>query len=343
MEYRQLGGSGLRVSVLSMGTATFAGGDRPGAWGNSGVAEASHLLDIALEAGVNFVDTADVYSGGRSEEVLGAALKGRRDQVLIGTKATHRSGTGENDLGSSRAHLTDALEGSLRRLGTDHVDVYYLHNMDLLTPVEETLATLDGFVRSGKVRYLGCSNFSAWHLMKSLSTSERYGWSRYVVNQAFYSLASRELEWELIPLGLDQKVGTVVWSPLAQSRLSGKVRRGQAAPADSRTAVAGETVASIPDETIFDIVDVLDEVAKEAGRSIPQVALNWLLDRPTVCSIVLGARTEEQLRANLDSVGWSLSAEQRAKLDTVSDRTPVYPYWHQRLNLADRQSPAAMR
>ena len=287
---------------------------------------------------MNFFDSADIYSGGKAEEVLGAAIAGRRDQVLIGTKGTHRSGPGENDVGSSRAHLTDALEGSLRRLGTDYVDVYYLHNMDLRTPVEETLSTLDGFVRSGKVRYLGCSNFSAWHLMKSLSTAERYGWSRYVVNQAFYSLASRELEWELIPLGLDQNVGTVVWSPLAQSRLSGKVRRGQARAADSRTAVPGETAGSISDETIFDIVDVLDEVAQEVGRSIPQVALNWLLERPTVCSIVLGARTEEQLRQNLEAVGWSLSAEQRAKLDAVSEKPAAYPYWHQRMNLADRQT-----
>ena len=326
-----------------MGTATFAAGDHPGSWGNADVAEASRLIDVALDAGVNFFDTADIYSGGKSEELLGAALKGRRGQAIIGTKGTHRSGQGQNDLGSSRAHLTEALEGSLRRLGTDYVDVYYLHNMDLLTPVEETLATLDGFVRAGKVRYLGCSNFSAWHLMKSLSTSERYGWSKYVVNEAFYSLAARELEWELIPLGLDQNVGTVVWSPLAQGRLSGKVRRGQARAADSRTAVPGETAASISDETIFDIVDVLDEVAQEVGRSIPQVALNWLLERPTVCSIVLGARTEEQLRQNLEAVGWSLSSEQRARLDLVSDRTPVYPYWHQRMNLGERITQPGMR
>ncbi len=336
MEYRQLGGSGLRVPVLSLGTATFGGSSDPGSWGDTDEAGASRIIDIALDAGLNFFDTADMYAAGRSEEVLGAAIRGRRDRVLIGTKSTQRSGDGVNDVGSSRFHLTEALEGSLRRLGTDHVDVYYLHNMDALTPVEETLSTLDDFVRSGKVRYLGVSNFSAWHLMKSLSVSERYGWSKYVVQQLFYSLAAREAEWELLPLGLDQNVGTVIWSPLAQSRLSGKIRRGQAVDVSSRTVAPSETEQSADQEFIYDLVDVLAEVAGELGKSIPQVAINWLLERPTVSSIILGARTEEQLRQNLESIGWSMSPEQRAKLDAASERPLPYPYWHQQQNLAER-------
>jgi len=336
MEYRQLGGSGLRVPVLSLGTATFGGSSEPGSWGDTDESGATRIVDIALDAGLTFFDSADMYSDGRSEEVLGAAIRGRRDDVLIGTKSTQRSGRGANDVGSSRSHLTSALEGSLRRLGTDHVDVYYLHNMDALTPVEETLSTLDEFVRSGKVRYLGVSNFSAWHLMKSLSVSERYGWSRYVVQQLFYSLAAREVEWELLPLGLDQNVGTVVWSPLAQSRLSGKVRRGQAVDASSRTVAPSETEQSADQEFVYDLVDVLAEVAEELGKSIPQVAINWLLERPTVASVILGARTEEQLRKNLEAVGWSMSPEQRAKLDAASERPLPYPYWHQQQNLAER-------
>jgi aryl-alcohol dehydrogenase-like predicted oxidoreductase len=268
--------------------------------------------------------------------VLGTAIRGRRDQVLIGTKSTQRSGDGVNDVGSSRYHLTEALDGSLRRLGTDHVDVYYLHNMDMLTPVEETLSTLDEFVRSGKVRYLGVSNFSAWRLMKSLSVSERHGWSKYVVQQLFYSLAAREAEWELLPLGIDQNVGTVIWSPLAQSRLSGKVRRGQAVDASSRTVSPSETEQSADQEFVYDLVEVLAEVAEELGKSIPQVAINWLLERPTVSSIILGARTEEQLRQNLEAVGWSMTPAQRSKLDAASARPLPYPYWHQQQNLAER-------
>ncbi len=343
MEYRQLGGSGLRVPVLSLGTATFGGGSEPGSWGDTDEAGATRIVDIALDAGLNFFDTADMYADGRSEEVLGAAIRGRRDQVLIGTKATQRAGSGTNDVGSSRYHLTEALEGSLRRLGTDHVDVYYLHNMDTLTPVDETLSTLDEFVRSGKVRYLGCSNFASWHLMKSLSTSERYGWSRYVVQQLFYSLAAREAEWELLPLGLDQNVGTVVWSPLAQSRLSGKVRRGRPIDASSRTVAPSETEQSADQEFIYDLVDVLAEVAEELGKSIPQVAINWLLERPTVSSIILGTRTEQQLQQNLGSIGWSMSSEQRAKLDAASERPLPYPFWHQQQNLAERVPLNAFR
>jgi aryl-alcohol dehydrogenase-like predicted oxidoreductase len=331
MERRRLGASGLTVPVLSFGTATFAAGNQDGSWGDTQVDEARRLVDIALEAGVDFFDTADVYSDGRAEEVLGAAVAGRRDDVLIGTKATFRGGAaGANDVGSSRYHLTRALEGSLRRLGTDHVDVYYLHGFDAMTPQEEVLSTLDEFVRSGKVRYIGASNFSGWQLMKSIGVSERYGWARHVAHQAHYSLAAREFEWELMPLGIDQGVGTVVWSPLSQGRLTGKVRRGQAPPAGSRLTAGSETEQSGDDETLFRTVDVLDELAAETGRSLAQVALNWVLQRPTVATVVFGARNEQQFRENLGAAGWQLTAEQVARLDEASATTPIYPYWHQR-------------
>lgn len=330
MEYRQLGNSGLTVPVLSFGTATFAGGDHEGSWGNTDVQGATRLVDIALDHGVNFFDTADIYSGGRSEEVLGQAIAGRRDDLLIGTKATFRSGDGLNDVGSSRYHLTRALEGSLTRLGTDHVDVYYLHGFDGRTPIEETLSTLDGFVRSGKVRYIGCSNFSGWQLMKALSISERYGWSKHIAHQAYYSLAAREFEWELMPLGVDQGVGTIVWSPLSQGRLTGKVRRDTPVPSDSRLVSGSETEQSGDEETLHNIVDALDEVAEETGKSLAQVSLNWLLQRPTISSIIFGARTEEQLLENFGAVGWNLTDDQVEKLDEASKVTPTYPYWHQR-------------
>jgi aryl-alcohol dehydrogenase-like predicted oxidoreductase len=332
MEYRQLGASGLKVPVLSFGTATFSAGTENGSWGNTQVDEASRLIDISLDHGVNFFDSADIYSSGRAEEVLGQAIKGRRDRLLLGTKATFRSGDdGDvNDVGSSRFHLIRALEGSLRRLGTDYVDVYYLHGFDALTPQEEVLSTLDEFVRSGKVRYIGASNFSGWQLMKSLSVSDRYGWTRHIAHQAHYSLAAREFEWELMPLGVDQKVGTVVWSPLSQGRLTGKIRRGQAAPGDSRLTVGSETEQSGSEETLYKTVDVLDQLAQETGKSIPQVALNWVLQRPTVASIIFGARNEKQLIENFGAVGWNLSTEQVARLDAASATTPMYPYWHQR-------------
>jgi aryl-alcohol dehydrogenase-like predicted oxidoreductase len=344
MEYRQLGNSGLKVPVLSFGTATFAGGTGEGSWGDTQVEEASRLIDIALEAGVNFFDTADIYSGGRSEEVLGKALAGRRDDVLIGTKVTFRSdGTDANDVGSSRYHLIRALEGSLRRLETDHVDVYYLHGFDAMTPQEEVLSTLDEFIRSGKVRYIGCSNFSGWQLMKSLSVSERYGWSRHIAHQAYYSLAAREYEWELMPLAVDQNIGTVVWSPLSQGRLTGKIRRGKSAPSESRLTVGSETEQSGDEETLFRTVDVLDELAEETGKTIPQVALNWVLQRPTVSSIIFGARNEAQLRENFGAVGWDLTTEQVARLDEASATTPSYPYWHQRSFEERNPFPTAVR
>ncbi|GGG50930.1 aldo/keto reductase [Hymenobacter glacieicola] len=331
MEYRQLGRSGLRIPVLSFGTATFGGGNEFfKAWGSTQVEEARRLLDICLEAGVTLFDTANVYSQGMSEEILGKALAGRRGQVLISTKATFPMGEDPNGYGSSRQNLVRACEDSLRRLGTDHIDIYHMHGFDAHTPVEETLRTLDDLVQSGKVRYIACSNFSGWHLMKSLSVSERYGWARYVGHQAYYSLANREFEWELFPLGLDQGVGTIVWSPLSAGLLSGKIRRGQPLPESSRLAQGGGQGPQVPDERLFTIIDALDEVAAETGKSVAQVALNWLLQRPTVVNLVIGARNEEQLRQNLAAVGWHLTPEQVAKLDAASDTPPIYPYWHQR-------------
>jgi aryl-alcohol dehydrogenase-like predicted oxidoreductase len=330
MEFRQLGGSGLKVPVLSFGTGTFGGAtDFFRAWGASDVAEATRLVSICLEAGVNLFDTADVYSNGVSEEILGKALAGRRQDVLISTKATFRMGTGPNDLGSSRHHLLRSCEGSLRRLGTDYIDIYHLHGFDALTPVDEVLSTLDQLIKSGKVRYIACSNFSGWHLMKSLSVSERYGWARYVANQAYYSLIGREFEWELMPLGLDQKVGTLVWSPLGWGRLTGKIRRGKPLPAESRLHKTAEQGPPVDDQYLYKVIDALEEVTKETGKTVPQVALNWLLQRPTVSSVIIGARNEEQLRQNLAAADWNLSKEQVAKLDRASAVTPIYPYWHQ--------------
>ena len=331
MEYRQLGHSGLKVPVLSFGTGTFGGGnDFFRAWGAADVAEATRLVDVCLEAGANLFDTADVYSNGLAEEILGKAIAGRRDQVLISTKATFRAGPGPNDVGSSRQHLIAACEGSLRRLGTDYVDIYHLHGFDALTPVEETLKTLDRLVETGKVRYIACSNFSGWHLMKSLDISQRYGWARYVGHQVYYSLIGREYEWELMPLALDQGVGALVWSPLGWGRLTGKIRRGTPWPKESRLHKTAENGPQIADEYLYNVVDALDAVAKETGKTVAQVALNWLLQRPSVANVIIGARNEEQLRQNLGAVGWNLTAEQVAKLDAASDVTPIYPYWHQR-------------
>jgi aryl-alcohol dehydrogenase-like predicted oxidoreductase len=330
MEFRQLGRSGLKVPALSFGTGTFGGGTEFfRAWGSSDVAEATRLVDICLEAGVNLFDTADVYSAGLSEEILGKAIAGRRHDLLISTKTSFRLGTGPNDIGSSRHHLITACEASLRRLGTDYVDIYHLHGFDALTPVEEALSTLNRLVESGKVRYIACSNFSGWHLMKSLDVSQRYGWSRYVGHQVYYSLVGREYEWELMPLALDQGIGALVWSPLGWGRLTGKIRRGQPLPATSRLHKTAENGPPVPDEYLYKVVDALDQVAKETKKSIPQVALNWLLQRPTVSTVIIGARNEEQLRQNLAAVGWSLSPAQIAALDRASEQTPVYPYWHQ--------------
>jgi aryl-alcohol dehydrogenase-like predicted oxidoreductase len=285
---------------------------------------------MCLEAGVNLFDTADVYSNGLSEEILGQALAGRRDKVLISTKATFRMGEGPNEVGSSRYHLLRACEASLRRLKTDYIDIYTMHGFDAQTPVEETLRTLDDLVQSGKVRYIGCSNFSGWHLMKSLAVSEKYGWSSYVAHQAYYSLIGREHEWELMPLALDQKVGTMVWSPLAGGYLTGKVRRNQPPPAGTRQYQLKGQEPPISEELLYDIVDALDGVAGETGKTPAQIALNWLLQRPTVASVIIGARNEAQLQQNLGALGWKLTDEQMAELNAASEMRPIYPYWHQR-------------
>jgi len=331
MDYRQLGGSGLKVPVLSFGTATFGGAnDFFRAWGSSSVEEARRLVDVCLEAGVTLFDSADVYSGGRSEEILGQAIAGRRDQVLISTKATFRLGTGPNDVGSSRHHLIRSVEAALRRLGTDYIDLFQLHGFDALTPIEETLRTLDDLVSAGKIRYIGCSNFSGWHLMKSLSIAEKHGFVRHVAHQAYYSLIGRSFEWELMPLGLDQKVGTVVWSPLGWARLTGKFRRGQPRPESSRLNAEIAQGPVVQDDYLYRVVDALDEVAAETGKTIPQIALNWLLQKPTVATVIIGARTEEQLRQNLGSVGWTLTMDQVKRLDAASATPLAYPYFHQR-------------
>ena len=333
MDYRQLGGSGLMVPALSFGAATFGGnGELFKAWGETDVAEATRLVDLCLDAGVTMFDTADVYSKGMSEEILGQAIKGKRDRLLLSTKGTFRLGDGPNDVGSSRHHLTQAVDASLRRLGTDHIDLYQLHGFDALTPVEEALGTLDDLVRAGKIRYIGCSNFSGWHLMKSLAVSDRYGWTRYVANQTYYSLVGRDYEWELMPLALDQKIGAVVWSPLGWGRLTGKIRRGQPLPKTTRlhNQFSNDLGPPIPDDYLYQVVDALDEIAGETGKTVPQIAINWLLQRPTVSTVIIGARNEQQLRENLGSIGWSLTAEQVARLDAASATTLAYPYWHQR-------------
>jgi aryl-alcohol dehydrogenase-like predicted oxidoreductase len=339
MEFRTLGRSGLKVPVLSLGTGTFGGANEFfRAWGDSGVEEATRLVDVCLEAGVNMFDTADIYSDGESEKVLGAAIAGRREKVLISTKTTFKVGPGPNDVGSSRYHLIRACEASLRRLNTDYIDLYQMHGFDALTPVEETLSALNDLVHSGKVRYIGCSNFSGWHLMKSLDVSERYGWTRYVAHQAYYSLIGREYEWELMPLGLDQGVGCVVWSPLGWGRLTGKVRRDKPLPEVSRLHKTADYGPPVSDELVYKVVDALDEIAKETGKTVAQIALNWLLQRPSVSNVIMGARNEEQLRQNLGAVSWNLTPAQVAKLDAASATTPIYPYWHQR-QFGERNPP----
>ncbi|HEY8929076.1 MAG TPA: aldo/keto reductase [Mucilaginibacter sp.] len=333
MEYRQLGASGLQVPVLSFGTATFGGGNEFfKAWGDTQLDEARHLVNLCIDAGVNFFDTANVYSRGLSEEILGKALEGKRNEVLISTKATFTMGDGPNDFGSSRFHLIRSLEDSLRRLNTDYVDIYHMHGFDGNTPVEETLRALDDLISAGKIRYIACSNFSGWALMKSLSASERYGWAKYVAHQAYYSLLNREFEWELMPAGLDQNVSTIVWSPLASGQLGGKFRRGQALPKENRTQQGGSHGPATNYEHLYNIVDTLDEVAEETGKTVAQVALNWVLQRPTVANIIIGARNEEQLKQNLAAVGWNLTLDQVKKLDAASEVDPIYPYWHQRQN-----------
>jgi aryl-alcohol dehydrogenase-like predicted oxidoreductase len=342
MEHRYLGGSGFRVPVLSFGTATFGGkGEFFKAWGTTNSNGATRLVDLCLDFGLTLFDSADIYSGGAAEEILGEAIKGRRNQVLISTKATFRLGEGPNDVGSSRFHLIEACEASLRRLQTDHVDLFQLHGFDAMTPIEETLSALDDLVRAGKIRYVGCSNFSGWHLMKSLAIADRYNLPRYVAHQAHYSLVTRDFEWELMPLGCDQKVGTLVWSPLASGRLTGKIRRGRPLPANSRLHKMADQGPWVENDYFYRVLDTLYAIVEETGKSVPQIALNWLLQKPTVSSIIVGARDEVQLRENLGAIGWNLTPTQVAKLDSVSDRLPPYPYWHQSGFAERNPSPVA--
>jgi aryl-alcohol dehydrogenase-like predicted oxidoreductase len=339
MEYRQLGASGLTVPLLSFGAATFGGtSEFFKAWGSTDVAEARRMIDLCLDAGVTMFDTADIYSNGASEDVLGEALKGRRDKVLISTKATFRFGSDPNDVGSSRFHLLKTCDEALKRLQTDHIDIFQIHGFDAMTPPEEVLSTLDQLVRAGKILYVGVSNFSGWHLMKSLAVAGRYGYPRYVANQTYYSLVGRDYEWELMPLGLDQGIGAIVWSPLGWGRLTGKIRRGQPLPETSRLHTTAEKGPPVSDEYLFTVMDALDEISKETGKSVPQIALNWLFHRPTVSSVIIGARNEKQLTDNLGAIGWTLTAEQIAKLDAASETTKPYPYWHQS-GFAERNPP----
>ena len=341
MEYRLLGRSGFKVPVLTFGTGTFGGkGDFFKAWGDTDAKGAERLIDICLDAGLTMFDSADVYSAGAAEEVLGAAIKGRRNKVLISTKYTFRHGDDPNDVGSSRYAIIRATEAALKRLGTDHIDLVQLHAFDAQTPQEEILSTFDALIRAGKIGYIGVSNYSGWHLMKGLSVAERYGYPRYVAHQAYYSLIGRDYEWELMPLGLDQGLGAVVWSPLGWGRLTGKIRRGQPKPEVSRLPKTADFGPPVPDEHVYRVVEAIDEVATETGKSVSQIALNWLLQRPTVSTLIIGARNETQLRENLGAVGWSLTKDQVAKLDAASKVTLPYPYWHQRTTFTDRNPPA---
>jgi len=341
MEQRFLGKSGFKVPALSFGAATFGGkGPFFSAWGDTDVEDAKRLIDICLDAGVNMFDTADVYSDGMSESILGAAIKGRRDDVILSTKITLRTGEGANDVGASRHHLLRATDAALERLGTDYIDLLQLHHFDAMTPVESVMSTLDDLVRAGKVRYIGVSNFSGWQLMKSLSVADRYGYARYVANQTYYSLIGRDYEWELMPLGQDQGVGALVWSPLGWGRLTGKIRRGQPLPESSRLHDTVQFGPPVDAERLYRVVDVLDEVGAEINKTIPQVALNWLLQRPTVASVIIGARNEDQLKQNLGAIGWNLTKEQVARLDAASYLTPSYPhypYWNGQF--AERNPP----
>jgi aryl-alcohol dehydrogenase-like predicted oxidoreductase len=328
MQQRFLGGSGLSVSSLSLGTMTFGGKGRHAAMGGLGVEEAGRLVDIAIAHGVTLFDSADIYSEGLAEEVLGATLKGRRHSVQIATKAFSRMGPGPNDLGLSRHHLIEACEASLRRLGTDYIDLYQAHSMDSLTPMEETLAAFDALVRQGKVRYIGCSNFSAWQTMKAVAISGRNGLARYISQQIQYSLLIRDAEYELIPMGLDQGVGVMAWSPLMFGLLSGKIRRSAPQPTEGRLAALGAPI-EVDWERLYRIVDVMLAVAGERGVTPAQVAINWVHGKPGVDTVILGARNEAQLLDNLASAAWELSAEEMARLDDASAQPEPYPYWHQ--------------
>ncbi|APR79469.1 Oxidoreductase [Minicystis rosea] len=343
MEHRQLGRSGFQVPVLGFGAGTFGGkGPLFSAWGNTDVSGAQRLVDVCLDAGVTLFDSADVYSDGESEAILGAALAGRRGRAIVSTKIALRTGPGPNDVGTSRHHLHEGIDAALKRLRTDYIDILQLHAFDAFTPVEQVLRTLDDAVRAGKVRYLGVSNFSGWQLMKSLAAADRLGLERYVANQAYYSLIGRDYEWELMPLGLDQGVGALVWSPLGWGRLTGKLRRGKPLPAQSRLHETAGAAPPIDEERLYRVVDAMEEVAAETGKTLPQIAIAWLLERPTVASVLIGARDEAQLRENLGAVGWHLSAAQRAKLDAASAVTPPYPYYPYWNGQFSERSPVAV-
>ncbi len=330
MEYRQLGKSGLRIPVLSLGTATFGGTNEFfSRWGQTESNEASRMVDVCLDAGLNLFDTADVYSNGAAEEILGKAIAGKRGKVLISTKTTLPMGSGPNERGSSRYHIMQACEASLKRLNIDTIDIYFMHTFDATTPIEETLRALDDLVKQGKIRYIGCSNFSGWHLMKSLAISEKYGLGRYVVYQGYYSMVGRDYEQELMPLGIEEGVGLMAWSPLGWGRLTGKIRRGQPMQ-EGRIKSGGEVGGPVVEEEyLYNVIDVIDQIAAETEKTVSQIALNWALQRPTVVSLVFGARNEQQLQQNLACLGWKLTPEQMARLDKVSARNTPYPYWHQ--------------
>ena len=340
MDYRQLGRSGLRVSTLTLGTMTFGGGGNFANVGSTDVDGARRQVDMCLDAGVNLIDTADVYSDGASEEILGQAIAGRRDRVLLATKARMAMGDGPNDAGLSRHHLIRACEASLRRLGTDHIDLYQVHEWDGQTPLEETLEALDDLQRAGKIRYAGCSNYAGWQLSKALGVSERRGLVRFVSQQVYYSLQSRDAEYELVPAGLDQGVGMLVWSPLAGGLLSGKYRRGQDGPAGARHLTDWNEPPVRDEEQTYDVIEAAIEIGAAHGVSAAQVALAWLLGRPGVSSLVIGARTDEQLADNLAAAQLELSAEERARLDALSAPPLIYPHWHQAKTAGDRLGPA---
>ena len=340
MEYRQLGRSGLRISTLTLGTMTFGGKGGFSAVGSTDIEGARRQIDMALDAGVNLIDTADVYSQGTAEELVGEAVKGKRDDLLLSTKVRMPMGGGPNDAGLSRHHILSGAEASLRRLGTDHIDIYHVHEWDGQTPVEETLSTLDALVQSGKVRYLAASNYAGWQLMKALAAADRHDYQRFAAQQIYYSLEARDAEYELVPLALDQGLGILVWSPLAGGLLSGKFRRDAAQPENSRHLSGWNEPPVRNEDRLYDTIEVLLDVAKAHGVSAAQVALAWLLGRPGVTSLVIGARTDEQLADNLAAADLVLSSDERAALDQVSTPDLIYPYWHQAQTANDRLSPA---
>jgi aryl-alcohol dehydrogenase-like predicted oxidoreductase len=340
MEYRQLGYTGLRVSALALGTMTFGGRGNFSMVGDVEVDDARRMVDRSLDAGINLIDTADVYSDGRSEEIVGEVIMGRRDQIVLATKVRYAMGNGQNDAGLSRRYLLHACEASLRRLQTDYIDLYQVHERDGLTPMDETLDALDTLVHQGKVRYIGCSNHSAWHVMKALGISERRGLQRYVTQQIYYSLLDREAEYELVPLAIDNQMGILIWSPLAGGLLSGKNRRNKDRPEGARQTTSWGEPPVYDEDRMYDIIETLTEVASARGKSPAQTALAYLLGRPAVTSVIIGARTEEQLIDNLGSAEWMLTEDERAKLDRVSAPRLIYPYWHQAKTAPERLSAA---